>query len=155
MFDYAPCLVAYLGKEASALGKMRFDVRRIVTDEAATLSVRAAKLRSLGERYLQSAVKIETLDAFSPPTAFACWDVEFVKVNGERLPVVDYRTEIKEGQTAPYTGRLYLPPRLCRLLRKDRSYVVEYRGEKVTKGGKSFYDVEVKLVPETPEDSCS
>ena len=152
VFDYAPCLVAYLGKEKMSSGKMRFDVRRIVTDESATLSVRAAKLRALGERSLPSAVKIETLDAFSPSTTFACWDVEFVKVSGKRLPVVAYRTEITDSQTAPATGRLYLPPRLCRVLRKDRSYVVEYGGEKTTKGGKAFYDVRVNPVPDAPED---
>ena len=141
--ESCPCVCVHFGKVVSSAGREFHDFRKIPSKGDVDLPAQAARLRSLGEASLQSQVKIESLSKFPVGGIFACWGMETIKIGSGKVPVVNYEIGARDGCALPLKGRVFMPSRTLHALKGGCGYVARYNGEKTSKNGRVYHDVEI------------
>lgn len=144
--DCVPCVVVYFGKAVSASGREYYDVRRIAScgdGSPSALAAEASRLRAMDDKVLRAEMKVERLADFPAGSILACWGLECVKIENTKIPIVYYETELTDKASVPERGRVFLPSRILPTIKSSAACVVKYNGERTSKNGRKYNDVEV------------
>ena len=136
------CVIVYTGVRKSEGNRDYYNVCTVAASRGKSIPNLAKKLRKPRPQELCSEVIVDSLSTFPDGTVFSCWDLQMVKLSGNKVPVVRYETEDLHTKNIK-RGQLYLPTRCMSNVKPDSAYVIRFNGSKTSKNNRVYHDVEV------------